>query len=276
MMAYENKFVVSVLVNGRPVREFNSSGKRTATVPFGSEYKIRLINKNNVRAKASVFIDGTDVLCGKKIVLGPYETVDLERFVDDADKGKKFKFISVEQGLQTGEIQDPYNSENGQITVEFSKELVANFMLGTPTILSDHYSYSNPIFRSVAPQAMFNGASIKANDAAFYSSCDTTALASNAVDGTLTSTSMSESTAGATVEGSNSNQKFHQTSDFATEWGTTRMVIYLKGPGLEEKWGIFVNNESSPRAMHPVKQELIKTLSTLVLPDDASVQIKKV
>ena len=114
MMAYNNKFVVSVLVSGKPLRELNVQGKRTCTIPFGSEYKIRIKNRNNIRAMASLSIDGTDVLCGKRIILGPNETVDLERFVDDKDSGSKFKFISLEQGEQTGEIQDRQNDRRVQ------------------------------------------------------------------------------------------------------------------------------------------------------------------
>lgn len=122
MMAYKDGFVVSIVKDNQNLRTINKNNKRTAIIPFGSEYKIRLINKNSVRCKAAVFIDGTDVLFGKKVILNPYETFDLERFVDSLDSGKKFKFESVKRAMASGEIGDPDSPDNGCIKVDFYKE----------------------------------------------------------------------------------------------------------------------------------------------------------
>lgn len=265
MMAYNNNFIVSVLVNNKPLRELNVQGKRTCTLPFGSEYKIRLKNKHNVRAMASISIDGTDVLCGSKIVLGPKETVDVERFVDDSDGGSKFKFISLEQGEQTGEIQDPDHHENGVIRVEFEKELELGTLLSRPKVALD----------SSQPRGI---------DSTLFASCvgPSTPLTSDTIDSyttvsanmTSNSIDLPKQEKGATVEGSHSDQKFSKVSGFSTEGVSTVIEIFLKGPSSDQ-WGIFVEGESAPRARSKEKKDLTAMLGAMVLPEDKEVSIKK-
>lgn len=252
MMAYDNKFVASILVNGKPLRELNVHGKRTAVIPFGSEYIVRLKNKNTVRAKVSVSIDGTDVLCGKKLILNPNETVDLERFVDSHDGGSKFKFISIEQGEVTGEIQDPDNLENGRIVVTFEKE----YQKVIPK------EPSNPFITRSRGDIVF-GSPVRGFDISGMS--DSRTLVSNCVDTSFTALTngailsdsnyfvgldISEGEKGATVEGSYSSQKFQEGEDFKVENKKTTLEIYLKGPSSKKMWALFVDGESFPRAQN--------------------------
>lgn len=284
MMAYDNKFVVSILVNGKPVRELNVKGKRTATVQFGSEYVIRIKNKNRERAMANVSIDGTDVLCGKRLILGPNEKVDLERFVDEHDGGSKFKFISLEQGEITGEIQDPDSAENGRIVVEFQKEKVSQpvFFLGDP---NPHEYFVKGLSRG--PKKLKSSLTIQANnlDTTMYGAAtncvaDSTFTSSTIGYDTSSGLNIPESMKGATVEGSHSDQKFEEGESFPLEHQTTTLEIYLKGPALpkskEYEWGVFVGNERSPRAKHVSRPELMKIMSSMVLPDDKEIKIEKV
>ena len=92
-------------------------------VPFGSEYTIRIKNKGHIRALADITIDGTDVQqAGTKVVVPAYGHVDIERFIDLSAEGRKFKFISIEQGTASGEIQDPTSADNGKIRVQIYPE----------------------------------------------------------------------------------------------------------------------------------------------------------
>jgi hypothetical protein len=59
-MMYSNRFVCSVKVNGKILRE--QSG--TVTLPFGCEYEILLKNLNSRRAMVSVSVDGKDATDG--------------------------------------------------------------------------------------------------------------------------------------------------------------------------------------------------------------------
>src|SRR5271170_4418517 len=114
MMAWQKSFIVSILNNkNQVVREEAGDFSRVARVDFDSEYKIRIQNKTNRRAYARVEIDGMEVSPGRRFVMGPKEVVDLERFILDGDlsTGKRFKFMSLEKGAATGEIQDPTSAE---------------------------------------------------------------------------------------------------------------------------------------------------------------------
>lgn len=128
MMAYQSPgFVTSILHNNQPVREFTENGCRACIVPFGSEYKIRLKNKTNKRCKVKIFIDGMNINYnaggdGVSLILYANQSIDLERFIEDFKSGNKFKFVSLEEGTRTGEIQDPTSLENGLIRVEFHPE----------------------------------------------------------------------------------------------------------------------------------------------------------
>jgi hypothetical protein len=90
------------------------------SIPFHSEYKVRLKNKSgNLRAKARVWIDGRKVSNLGDFILHPGETLDLERFLDcDMDTGNRFKFVP----LSDSRVNDPTDSGNGTIKVEFYRE----------------------------------------------------------------------------------------------------------------------------------------------------------
>ncbi len=69
-MMYDSQFVICILKNGSPVREID--GK--VTLPFHSEYKVRLKNKHsNLRAKAKVWNDGREVSNLGDFILKPNE-----------------------------------------------------------------------------------------------------------------------------------------------------------------------------------------------------------
>lgn len=120
MMAYQNNFVVSIIVNSKPVREYNEEGTRVCHIPFDSEFTIRLKNKSRKRAQVKVRIDGTDVTSAGKIILEPQETRDLDRF----EGGRRFKFISL--------APDPTEKPNELISVDFWPELLASFFVSSP------------------------------------------------------------------------------------------------------------------------------------------------
>ena len=149
-MGYSKGFIASIIIKGKPQREFKYGDKRTVKVPFGSEYILRLKNKSKDPAIVEVTIDGTDVLNGSDLVLEAGQTIDLERFVDDLDTGKKFKFISLEEGASSGEIDDPYREENGLIKVKFYKAFYSYFsaIYGTPFIDSYPPSFCGAVINT--------------------------------------------------------------------------------------------------------------------------------
>ena len=215
MMAYQNDYVVSVLHQGRPVREFSENGERTVAVPFGAEYKLRLKNKSNQRCKAKVYIDGMDVnYDGGSFVLDAGQTLDLERFVEDLNSGNKFKFISVEEGKRTGEVQDPYSEDNGLIRVEFHPEKIDQWYFHT---------WNQGILD------LNQTGSITTNSVDVSYTCD-----SSPISKSVGSVQSLNSTAGATTQGGNSNQSFTTVSDFNTD-SPTIITLKMRGPKQREE-----------------------------------------
>jgi hypothetical protein len=112
---YRDKFVLSI-IHDRSVREAGHRDSKEIVIPFNSEYKIRLKNKNDRSCTARAFIDGKRVSQLGDFILHAGGTIDLERFVDRSlQMGKRFKFVSLDHS----DVDDPTSSENGIIKVEF-------------------------------------------------------------------------------------------------------------------------------------------------------------
>jgi hypothetical protein len=229
-MAYQNGAAAAIVVNGRPVREINKQDKRVSIIPFDSEYKIRLINKKNARCKVEVYIDGTDVLFGNKIVLMPNQTIDLERFLNDNASGEKFKFISKEKAMETGEILDPDGIDNGRIQIKFYEEYSNSFMslLGVSTLLNTTPNYTLTNNNTSGGTFTANNAQIKAATDGYLSgsiNCSANAAANSA-----------QLNSGVTAAGGQSAQSFSQAIDFTTyTYSFAEINIWLSGPLVEAK-----------------------------------------
>jgi hypothetical protein len=239
MMAFQRNFVVSILNHeNKVVREEAGDFNRVARVPFDQEYKIRIQNKTRRRAYARVEIDGMEVSPGRRFVLGPKESVDLERFVLDGDlsTGKRFKFMSLEKGAATGEIQDPTSLENGKIKVTFEPEI-------EPPTLKYSHNGGQSILRGRGMPETYGSASPNNNTTqAFYSSTggtpgvETAHVSTNCMvpqgfdtlERAIEPQAVSE--LGATVEGSVSDQKFTDSHEFFFTENPVEIVIMLKGP----------------------------------------------
>lgn len=209
-MGFNNGFVASIIVDGRPLREFNENGKRTARMPFGTEYKLKLKNTKFSRAIAKVYIDDTKM--GDDLVLGPKETIDLERYIGKGD-GRKFKFVSLEQGMKDGSIQDPTNQLNGCIRVEFFEESTPCYQI-----------YTNGGLEDLGRKTFTGERRVSFN----------TPVSNGFTQSTINNFFVSEEK-GATVEGSASDQHFITTTGFETETVPTVVEIWLKGEQPESK-----------------------------------------
>lgn len=219
-MAYDSSCVLAVLHNGHPVREIN--GK--ISLPFHSEYKIRLKNKhNNLRAKACVWVDGRKVSILGNFILHPGETLDLERFLDDSMvSGNRFKFVP----LSDSRVNDPTDSENGIIKVEFYREV------GWKIDIKPHPVDDSWMHRKYGPQDPWIPLdsnypySPTIGSKGLSGGTTTCCYTSNAI--TSDSFNVSDN-AGATVEGSVSGQKFVRGADFLTETFPITLTLKLKG-----------------------------------------------
>ena len=232
MMAYSDGFVATIIgKDGKPVREHNESGQRTARVPFDSEYKIRIKNKTAARALAHVEIDGTAVTTAGKIVLGPGESVDLERFLDALSGGKRFKFARASHP----DVQDPTSDDIGLVRVTLEPEWVlpkVNFVTFTTTDVrispptTPWYPGKidvGPVCGNqfVNPQPI--GSQCASGDGGFVS-CN----ASDALSAIPKAADL-----GATIEGSHSSQTFAQSHESFPLLAPVVLEIRLRGPKID-------------------------------------------
>ena len=223
MMAYDSQFVICVLHNGHPVREING----TVSVPFSSEYQIRLKNKHSyLRAKARVWVDGRKASNLGDFILKAGETLDLERFLDnDLDSGNKFKFVP----LSDRRVNDPTDPSNGIIKVEFYREQEPD---------NDWKFTINPKpWKPVKPQTprkdddfSWQYTPTVFTNSGRRSSCGpTTSETLCNVSVNYISNSFVDTSAGATVEGSHSEQSFVYGDSFQTDTYPTTLTLKLKG-----------------------------------------------
>lgn len=212
MAAYQKPgFVVAIVRDGQIIREMSEDSERVVRLPFGSEYSIRLINKTDKRAYATIKVDGTAILNGK-LVLAPKNKIDVERFMLDGDmeRGKRLKFVSADS---SDEVQDPTSADNGLVEVTFEPEA------------EDYMEHLGGLLRGALRGT---GSTISATSLSAASSCAT----NSAQFKTDTMTHVSNDV-GATVGGKTSTQGFQYVNTFFPT--DKEVVIGVRLKGLKEK-----------------------------------------
>lgn len=245
-MTYKRNFVAALKVGGKILRETGDQ----VELPFGSEYSILLKNLNSVRAEAQISIDGK--VAGPWYILGPNESIEIERFntSGNQERGNHFKFIERTEAVERGR---GVQLEDGLIRVEFKKEKVYE----APKVVEHHtyhhhYDYwpwrpykflPDPVWPN-NPQITWCGT---ASQTSGGSSVQMAALnnvsLSDSGSGLLRSSSLranmmksvdileqsQQNDAGITVPGSESNQKFTTVQGFVTEPGSEVITLKLIG-----------------------------------------------
>lgn len=241
-------YVASIIVNGQSIKEHSEDGDRTVRIPFGSEYSIRIKNKTDKRAKVSVEIDGVSVLpVGAHLIMGPRETINLERFINDGDlqKGRRFKFVQEDHP----EVDEPGSEDNGGIVIKFLPEYIfATNIFTTLCGSGPTHSYNNGLLRSSGIGGQSAGSSHFINNVpigGMQTNCSTksgTTYSANVNSGgTLTSSGLGQVTydsvdlskksdVGATVAGSESKQQFTQSTDWFYTEAEVILRLQVKGP----------------------------------------------
>lgn len=120
---YKNNFIVSIKMGEKIVREYND----VVLLPFGSEYSILLKNLNNRKALVDVFIDGESALRdNRKIIVAPYETVELEGFKEDSKVKHKFRFIEKTDDIKKYR-RDKIEDGIIRVEIQYEKEYLWNW-----------------------------------------------------------------------------------------------------------------------------------------------------
>jgi hypothetical protein len=134
-MVHSNKLVVSLKVNNKFLRDYkDKDGNTNMYLPFGSEYSIFIKNLNTTRAVVDIDIDGKNSV--QQVVVNPSCSIELERFLDNGNlnKGFKFKFIEKTDKIREHRGEQP---EDGIVTVryQFEKQVVRHEV----THVTHHY-----------------------------------------------------------------------------------------------------------------------------------------
>ena len=231
---YRDKFVLSVIHDGHPVKETGKGWNREVAIPFDSEYKIRLKNKNDRSCTARVFIDDKRVSQLGDVILNAGGTIDLERYIDRSlESGKKFKFVPLDHS----DVDDPTSSSNGIIKVEFRKAKHQNGIKINPNVdWHEPVIVWPPMYKEDNNGPRWVYMNDKTTDGysqdntVYYSSNSNMAKSEISCCGPQTK-SRSFVSPGATVEGSQSNQQFTY-SDLEVE--DYAIVLRLKIVGIEK------------------------------------------
>lgn len=217
-MAYQNKFVVSVIHDGKIVKEANANPS-VATLPFGSEYGLRLRNRNDKRCSAKVFLDNEHV--------GTW-VIDKDSFIDvyrPANKDAAFKFVSLDStDAQEFGKSDNNDGKKGLVRVEFRLErnhYQALYHWNTPVTT---IGYWNPNYEPY-PWTL----------SSYNSLLNTTTASIGPAKGSSLSAANLD---GCTVEGNATGQTFGSTMFYA-EYSSSIVEIILKGyePKVKQEVG---------------------------------------
>lgn len=217
---YQNGLVVTIKINGKTVEEKDCK----VVIPFNSEYSLMLKNRNDRKAVARIYIDGEEVTKKGSLIIDANGSINVERFIDDMDRGKKFKFVPISDSR----VDDKGDSEKGFVEVRFQlvKPVLNNFIIHEEHIHHKHHHYDYDWY-FCKPYYVDH---ITPFDVPVYGSphiyCNSSPTISKGFGGsTMTSNITSDVTSnvrdeafiqdnhlieerGATIKGSNSSQKF--------------------------------------------------------------------
>jgi len=257
-MAYSKKVATCIL--GPEGKIYDEDPKGVIAVPFDSEFKIRVINKNDRKIGFDIFIDGVKVTKAGRIIINAHDRIDLERWVENDDRGTRFRYVpkNSEEAKMEGKDKEPYTGVievRAYLEKERPKEIIRE-------VHHDHwwhdhhhhhYDYPRPYiwysdntagFRGYSGISGFSGNTGNTGSAgtASFSSCSSTpafSSSSGSDNYSLFNCSDVSSKAmncnfnssleeGAVVRGSNSNQSFYSTYiDLEDDYVSLKM--YLMG-----------------------------------------------
>lgn len=116
-MVYSSNFVLTVVVGGHIQKE---KANGVVEIPFGSEYTLRLRNKNDRRAVVKISIDGENV-SGGGYVIPAKQVIEIKRHWD---KDCAFKFVDLdsEEAHDAGKNGPNPDKQKGVVEAKFHLE----------------------------------------------------------------------------------------------------------------------------------------------------------
>jgi len=106
-------FEVQILVDGRPLEEYNARGKSYVEALAGAEYEVRIRNPLPYRVAVALSVDGLNSIDARhttawnasKWVIEPYGTINISGWQMSSERARRFYFTSE---------RDSYGAKLGQ------------------------------------------------------------------------------------------------------------------------------------------------------------------
>lgn len=260
---YNKNFVLAIKLKNQndflPERNDHS-----VLVPFGSEYSLRLRNKNNRRALVKIHIDGENV-SGDGYIINANSAIDLERFYE-TNKCFKLAALDSNDAIDFGKNGSNEDRSKGVVEAFFWLEKEKPQPVYIPIVVDHHHyhDYSYPWYRDYSypykhyprrhdevwcgsNNALIGQSSMKSNVRGLCSDSVNSLNSLSFGSPTYSASSMSmdslDSFANAmpkslnesreqdvcTVEGSRSNQTFGQKEWIDIEDHATSLTLILRG-----------------------------------------------
>ena len=243
-MMYNERFVCAIKVGGKILRENGN----LVTLPFGAEYSILLKNIESRRSLVSVSVDGKNATNGT-IIVNANSSIDLERYIRNGnlERGNRFKFIERTAAI---EAHRGIKADDGLVRVEYQFEVqpAIEEIIRKRVIVEEEYDpypypipYPRPWPRPYPrpwrdPLHPMCGAKPGASSGPrpMYAAGKRALRASASTGpqrrmGGFQGQQVNCSTAGITVAGSESNQRFVMVSGFPVEIAKHVIVLQLRG-----------------------------------------------
>lgn len=116
MQNYNNNYELSILVNGKPIREYFYQNKNLIEAKVGTEYSIKFRNNSWSKVLALFSVDGVNVLDGSPAsdgevgyVVDPYRSIEVKGFRINESSVAAFKFGKA------GDSYASYVKHNGDL-----------------------------------------------------------------------------------------------------------------------------------------------------------------
>ena len=234
---YKDRFVTAVKVGGKILREREG----VVFLPFGCEYSLLLKNLESRRASVKVYIDGNGVMGERSLIVEPNASIELERFVESLEHGNKFKFIQ-----KTKEIMEHRGDriDDGIVRVEFAFEQVTrhvNMVEHTDRCHHHHHTYwphyPHPCYPNSWGHPWITWTSTGGPAVTAYYSSGSAAVGAQTDTSAVVYFANQSSPLpdeGITVKGSESQQRFHESS-IGTLDQSEVIIIRLRGEGSTGK-----------------------------------------
>lgn len=140
-MVYSSKFVLCVLVDGKPQKELHDG---TVPIKFDSQYALRFRNKNNRRAVVKFTIDGENV-SGNGYIVPANNYIDIRRHFD---KDATFRFVDLESPEAVDHGKNGPNTDGSKGVIEARFYLEKDYPVKVPQVHHHHHWHER---RTITP-----------------------------------------------------------------------------------------------------------------------------